>query len=354
MKYARVIVTHYGGPDALRVIEEERPEPQKGEVRVRVLAAGVSLPDVMAREGIHPETPAVPFTPGWDLVGVVDRLGAEVTGIEAGQKVAALPIHGAYAEFICVPQRELVPVPGGLDDAEAVSLVLNYITAYQMLHRTAKVKPGQRALIHGASGGVGTALLQLGRLAGLEMYGTCSPRSAPTVSGLGAIPIDYHLDFVKEIRRLASGGVNAVFDPIGGAHLWRSRQALRPGGKVVGYGLITTLRGEGLASGRPGRRQRFRGTALFSLYIAGGWLLPGRKWVLPYSIQTLKRMKTEWFRQDLIALFGLLQRKQIQPIIAQRFSLAEARHAQEMLANGGVTGKIVLVFSDASSGAPAS
>jgi NADPH2:quinone reductase len=140
MKYARVIVTHYGGPDALRVIEEERPEPKKGEVRVRVLAAGVSLPDVMAREGIHPETPAVPFTPGWDLVGVVDRLGAEVTGIETGQKVAALPIHGAYAEFFCLPQRELVPVPGGLDDAEAVSLVLNYITAYQMLHRTAQVK----------------------------------------------------------------------------------------------------------------------------------------------------------------------------------------------------------------------
>jgi NADPH2:quinone reductase len=354
MKYARVIVTHYGGPDALRLIEEERPEPKRGEVRVRVLAAGVSLPDVMAREGIHPETPAVPFTPGWDLVGVVDRLGAGVTGIEAGQKVAALPIHGAYAEFLCLPQRELVPVPGGLDDAEAVCLVLNYITAYQMLHRTAQVKPGQRVLIHGASGGVGTALLQLGRLAGLEMYGTCSPRSAPTVSDLGAIPIDYHLDFVKELQRLASGGVDAVFDPIGGAHLWHSRQSLRPGGKVVGYGLITTLRGQGLASGRPGRRQRFRGTARFSLYIAGGWLLPGRKRVLPYSIQTLKRMKPEWFRQDLIALFGLLQQQQIQPLIAQRFPLAEARRAQEMLANGGVSGKIVLVFTGSPSEAPAS
>src|SRR5215813_2017476 len=148
MNHTRIVVTHYGGPDALRVVEEERPEPKKDEVRVKVLAAGVSLPDVMMREGIHPETPAVPFTPGWDLVGTVDRLGDGVAGIEPGQLVAALPISGAYADFICLPQRELVPVPSGLDPAEAVSLVLNYITAYQMLHRSAKVGSGQRVLIH--------------------------------------------------------------------------------------------------------------------------------------------------------------------------------------------------------------
>src|SRR5262249_42461767 len=167
-------------------LEEECPEPKHGEVRVRVLAAGVALPDVMAREGVHPETPRVPFTPGWDLVGVVDRLGGGVSGIAPRALVAAVPIHGAHAQFVCLPQRELVPVPPGLDAVEAVSLVLNYITAYQMLHRSARVEPGQRVLIHGAAGGVGTALLQLGRLAGLEMYGTCSSRGAPAVSDLGA------------------------------------------------------------------------------------------------------------------------------------------------------------------------
>src|SRR5512133_403734 len=107
MKHTRVIVTHYGGPDALRVIEEECPEPGPGEVRVRVLAAGVALPDVMAREGIHPETPPVPFTPGWDLVGVVDRIGAGVSGVVPGQTVAAMPIHGAYARFVSLPAEEL-------------------------------------------------------------------------------------------------------------------------------------------------------------------------------------------------------------------------------------------------------
>ena len=349
MRHMRIIVTHYGGPEALRVVEEECPEPKDGEVRVKVLAAGVSLPDVMAREGIHPETPVVPFTPGWDLVGVVDRLGDGVSGIEPGQRVAAMPIHGAYAEYICLPRHELVPVPSGLDAAEAVSVVLNYITAYQMLHRSAKVRAGQRVLIHGASGGVGTALLQLGRLAELEMYGTCSLRGAPAVSDLGGIPIDYqHQDFVKEIHRLTSDGVDVVFDPIGGRHLWHSRKALRVGGRVVGYGLIPSIRGEGLASGRPGRRQRFRGTATFGLYIAGGWLLPGRKRVIPYSIQTLKRLKPELFRQDLVALFDLLQQKKIKPLIAQRFPLAEARQAHELLGKGGVTGKLVLVRSELS------
>src|SRR5512137_1653714 len=344
VKHTRIIVTHYGGPDALQVLEEECPEPKSGDVRVRVLAAGVSLPDVMAREGVHPETPPLPFTPGWDLVGVVDRLGDGTAGLEPGQVVAALPIHGAYAEFVCLPQHELVPVPSGLDAAEAVSLVLNYVTAYQMLHRSAKVRAGQRVLIHGAAGGVGTALLQLGRLAGLERYGTCSSRSAPAVSDLGGIPIDYqHQDFVKEIHRLTNEGVDAVFDPIGGTHLWHSRKALRPGGRVVGYGNTTSLRGEGLGSERTGRRNRLHGIPSYVLYIAGGWLLPGRKRVIPYSIQTLKRLKPALFREDLIALLDLLQQQKIRPLIAHRFPLAEARHAQELLGSGGVIGKIVLV-----------
>jgi NADPH2:quinone reductase len=306
-----------------------------------VLAAGVALPDLMMCAGLHPETPRLPFTPGWDLVGVVDQLGGGVSGIERGQMVAALPITGAYAEFVCLRQRELVPVPPELDAAEAVSLVLNYVTAYQMLHRSAKVSPGLRVVIHGAAGGVGSALLQLGRHAGLEMYGTCSSRGASTVSALGGIPIDYQQsDFVKEILRLTGEGADVVFDSIGGSHIWRSRQALRPGGTVVAYGLTSSLRGGRMASGR---RHRFRGIAIFAIYIAGGWLLPGRRRVVPYSIQWLKRLRPAWFRQDLIALLDLLRQRRIQPIIAQRFPLVEARRAHQLLEQGGVTGKIVLV-----------
>lgn len=351
MRHTRIVVTYYGGPDELRVVEEECPEPKHGEVRVRVLAAGVSLPDIMAREGVHPETPRVPYTPGWDLVGVVDRLGDGVSGIEPGQIVAALPIHGAYAEYIGLPESELVPVPSGLDPAEAVSIILNYITAYQMLHRAAKVKPGQRVLIHGAAGGVGSALMQLGRLAGLVMYGTCSARGATAVTELGGTPIDYqHQDFVQEIHRLAGEGVDVVFDSIGGSHIWRSRKALRRGGRVVAYGLTGMLSGGRLASGRSGGRHPYRGIAIFGLYIIGGWLLPGRKRVVPYSIQTLKRLRPAMFRQDLITLFELLKQQKIRPLIAQRFPLVQARQAHELLGTGGVTGKIVLVCNGSSLG----
>src|SRR5262249_40025459 len=160
-------------------------------------------------------------------------------------------------------------------------------TAYQMLHRSARVRPGQRVLIHGAAGGGGTALFQLGRLAGLGMYGTCSSRGAPVGFDLGAFPIDYQQPGFGEENDGRHGGCVGL----GGAHIWRSRKALCRGGKVVAYGLTASLRGGRLASGRSGRRQRFRGIAIFGVYIVGGWLLPGRKRVVPYSIQWLKRLK---------------------------------------------------------------
>jgi NADPH2:quinone reductase len=186
--------------------------------------------------------------------------------------------------------------------------------------------------------------MQLGRLAGLEIYGTCSSRGASVVSDLGGIPINYQQqDFVKEIHHFTSEGVDVVFDGIGSTHIWRSRKALRPGGTVVAYGITSSLREGRLASGRSGRRHRFRGIAIFGLYIAGGWLLPGRRRVVPYSIQWLKRLRPALFRQDLIALFDLLKQQKIKPLVARRFLLAEARHAHELLGKGGVTGKIVLV-----------
>jgi len=344
MKHKRIVVGRYGGPEELAVVEEDCPEPGKGLVRVKVLTAGVALPDVMAREGIHPETPKVPYTPGWDLVGVVDRLGDGVTSAKVGQVVTAMPIHGSYAEFVCLDEVELVPVPAGVDPAEAVSLVLNYITAYQMLHRSANLKPGQRVLIHGASGGVGTALLQLGRLMELEMYGTCSNRNAAIVNELGGVPINYkQQDFVQEIHRLTGDGVDAVFESIGGTHTWRSRKALRRGGKVVAYGLTGSLSGGRLASGKPRRRNRLHGVPTFAFYIAAGWILPGRKRVVPYSIQWRKRLNPAMFREDLATLLELLHQGKIKPLIAKRFPLVEARAAHEMLGKGGVTGKIVLV-----------
>jgi NADPH2:quinone reductase len=343
MRQKRAVVTRYGGPEVISIIEEDIPAPAAGEVRVKVSAAGVSLPDVLAREGVHPETPRVPYTPGWDLVGTVDQIGEGVTGYDLRQTVAAMLIHGCYAQYACVPQRKLVPVPEGLDAAEAVAVVLNYVTAYQMLHRSAKARSGQRMLIHGAAGGVGSAMLQLAKLAGVEMYGTCSARGAAVVRELGGIPIDYrNADFVKEVHRLAGNGLDAVFDGIGADNLWRSRDALCEGGRVVTYGFQSKMRGGRMASGRAGRHP-FRESAELGWYILRNWFKPGRKSMVPYSIQWLMRLKPAWFRHDLLTLLDLLKQGKIRPLIAQRLPLEDARRAHEMLGEGGVLGKIVLL-----------
>jgi NADPH:quinone reductase-like Zn-dependent oxidoreductase len=274
-------------------------------------------------------------------VGVVDKVGEGASPAMVSRMVAALPIHGGYAQFICLPEEELTPVPDGVDPAEVVSLVLNYVTAYQMMHRLGHASPGQRVLIHGAAGGVGTALLQLGRVAGLEMYGTASLPTHQIVSDFGATPIDYQRsDFVEAIHRLTGEGVDVVFDGVGEANVWRSFRALRPGGRVIAYGFTSFLQKGQLAAGL---RYRLRGILRPAWYALCAFVLSGRRRILPYSIQFLKRWKPAWFREDLGALLELLRDGKIKPIVAERMPLSEARHAQELLGQGSVRGKLVLI-----------
>jgi NADPH:quinone reductase-like Zn-dependent oxidoreductase len=336
----RVVVNRFGGPEVLEIVEDEIPQPGPGTVRVRIISAGLSGADLLMREGVHPRTPRTPFTPGWDLVGFVDEVGPGVTRLERGAMVVAMPIWGSHAKYICLAQDEPVLVPPGLDPVEALCLVFNYLTAYQMMHRCARVKFGQRVLIHGGTGGIGTALLQLGNVAGLEMYATASQRGLETVRRLGGIPIDYrNVDFAEEVRRLSHGGVDTVFDGVGARHAWQSRKALRPGGKVVIYGFTGRLH----AGRYAGVRYALRGFGIIGLMIAAAFVLPGRKRVLPFSVDRLKQFKPLWFREDLATLFGLLTRREIQPIIAERVPLQEIRRAHLLLGQGGVTGRIVLM-----------
>jgi NADPH2:quinone reductase len=292
-------------------------------VRVKVLAAGVSLADILMREGAHPESMnrRTPFTLGWDVIGVVDKLGDTVSTWQIGQMVAALPIVGGYAEYVILSSNELIPVPLGLDHTEAVSLVLNYTTAYQMLHRCADIRSGETILIHGAAGGIGTALLQLGKLANLKMYGTASYEKHDIVSSLGGIPIDYKsVDLVQEIIKLTSHddewGVDAVFDGLGGKSLKSSYEILRSGGKLVTYGTFSTTDIENWMM-------------MFTLN-----LVPDKRKFILYSIQTPKRLKPVWFHEDLILLLNLLKQGKIKPIIAARMPLNQAAQAHELLARG--------------------
>ena len=181
----RVVVDHYGGPEVLKVVEEDAPRPGPGEVRVRVLAAGVSFTDAQIRAGTYIGGPKPPFTPGYELVGVVEELGPGCERLREGDRVGALTVWGADAERVCVPEKYAVEVPEDLDPAEVVSLVFPYMTAYQMLHRTARVQRGETVLVHGAAGRVGTAALELGAVAGLRLFGTCSARDRAAVERLG-------------------------------------------------------------------------------------------------------------------------------------------------------------------------
>jgi len=334
-KYQRIVVSQHGGPEVLQAVEEDLPEPGSGEVRIKVLAAGVSAYDLMHRSsGSLPGSPALPYTPGEDIVGVVDKLGEGVSTLEVGQMVAGYPRGGGYTESICLPAGELVPVPAGLDPAEAVCLVANYLTAHLMLHHVAGIQPGERILVHGAAGGVGSALLQLGKVAGLEMYGTASKYNHELVSAFGATPIDYHTeDLGARARTLTGDGVDAVFDPVGGAgQLWRSYRTLRKGGRLIWFGVAAT-RDKGLLV-----------IPLTLLMVFLLKLLPGGKQTpLSPNLAEFAPAHPDWYHDTLAELFGLLAEGKIEPVVAARFPLAEAARAHERLEQGGHAGKVVLV-----------
>jgi NADPH:quinone reductase-like Zn-dependent oxidoreductase len=260
MKNTRVIITAYGGPGVLKLIEEDVPEPRLGEVRLKILATGVAFADVLMRYGMYPNMPPLPFSPGYDVVGIIDKVGQNVADFTVGEPVTALTMTGGYSQFLSVPAGELTRVPAGVDPAEAVSLVLNYVTAHQLIHRIAALQLGQSVLIHGGAGGVGTGALEIGKLSGLKMYGTASRGKHDLVSAFGGIPIDYRTDdFVIRVLQMTGGaGVDAVFDAVGGGNWWRSYKTLRaggkaPGGKLIGYGMSSVI-----DQGKPSKRRQLR------------------------------------------------------------------------------------------------
>ena len=341
MRNARVIISAYGGPEVLKLIDDDLPEPSAGQVRLKLLATGVAFADVLMRYGMYPHMPALPFSPGYDVVGVIDKLGAGVTNFVPGDTVTAMTMIGGYSQYLCLTAADLVRVPGGLDPAEAVSLVLNYATAHQLIHRIAELQPEQSVLIHGAAGGVGSALLELGQIAGLKMYGTASRSKHGLVSSLGGIPIDYKTDdFVARVLQMTRGaGVDAVFDAVGGMNWWRSYKTLRSagkasGGKLIGYGMSSVV--------EQGKASKLRGAASFALIGLLGALPDGKvaRW---YSITTERKKHPEWFPEDLAHLLNLLAEKKIHPHVAERLPLREAQRANDPIEHAKVSGKIVLL-----------
>ncbi len=330
-----VRVRRFGGPDELEVVDAPLPTAGRGEVRVRVLASGVEYTDVVIRRHLYPQTMRrrPPFVLGYDVVGEIDQLGDGVRGFQLGDRVADLTVLGSNAAYRTLRGRDLTRVPAGVDAAEAAALILSWTTAYQLLHRAARVQRGQRVLVQGAAGAVGQALLVLGRLAGLELWGTVRGAHAALIRELGATPIDYQRE---DFTRVLQGGFDVVFDGIGEDGYRHSFAALKRGGLLCAYGYTAGVQAQ-------------RRLLTILMWIARVYLwrrllswLPGGKRVCVYSINVMRARHPAWFREDLERLFGLLATRAIRPRVAERISFDEVAEAHRRLEAGGLEGKLVL------------
>jgi NADPH:quinone reductase-like Zn-dependent oxidoreductase len=328
----RIIAERRGGPEVLVLIEEEIPEPGPGEARVKVLAAGVAFGDLLWMSGVAPGSPKPPYSPGYDFVGVVDKLGTGVESLTVGQRVAALVRTGGYAEYCCWPQAALTPVRDDLDPLRLICLTLNYVTAYAQVVRVGKLRAGQRVLVHGAGGGMGSAMLDFCRMMGIKTYGTASRGKLELVESLGAVPIDYkNEDFVEVVNR--DGGVDLVIDHIGGRHLKRSFKCLRPGGTLVSTSAYAA------ALGQSGALETVGG--LLSLQIWNVW--PNRRSALLFDVTPFYKKHPGLYAQDLPVLIDYLAAGRINPVLDVTFPLEEGKQALEYVRAGKARGKVALV-----------
>lgn len=337
--YRAVMLTKRGGPEVLEEVELPLVDPAPGEVRVAVQATGAGGTDVTMRRGSYIYAPKMPFVPGYEVVGRVEKLGAGVTELRVGQRVAALIVHGGYAEKLVRPAADFVGLGDDVraPDEAVLALILNYVTAYQAMHRTVQVKAGQTALVTGASGGVGSAAIELLRLAGLTVYGAASHARHDFVRSLGAIPIEGRGRPVDAaLRELLPEGVDYAFDGLGGKYLGQCVRATKPGGHVVGYGFSAT-------SG-PDGKPRLLTILSGMLALLVGSRLRGRRGSF-YGITALYRKDRTPFREDLPKLVALLDAGKLNPKIAARLPLLAARKAGELLERGGLEGKIVHLAS---------
>lgn len=340
MRATEVVLPGIGEPESLRVRTRELPPPGVGQALVRVEATGVSFAEQQMRRGKYYDQPAFPFVPGYDLVGLVEDLGVPAeAGLRVGQRVAALTKTGGWADRVLLPAADLVPVPDGVDPADAETVVVNGVTAWRMLHRSAKVAAGQTIVVLGANGGVGSTLVQLARHAGIRVIGTASPRHHDRVRQLGAIPLDYRdADLPARVRELAPEGVAAVFDHVGGPGIVDSWRMLGRGGTLVSYGTASTRDVQG--------NPRLPVLKLLARLVAWN-LLPNGRGATFFNLWAGKARNPDRYRAELRAdlgkVFDLLANGEITAQVARAYPLSEAAAALRYAESGGVAGKVVLV-----------
>ncbi|MBA3869205.1 MAG: zinc-binding dehydrogenase [Anaerolineae bacterium] len=331
MKAKQIWVEQSGGPEVLTVRETEVGPLAADAVCIQVEASGVTQADVIARKGKpHPGSPRIPLVLGFEIAGTIVQLGTRVTALSLGQRVVAVVNSGGYSSHICVEEWRCIPIPDEVDAIRAVVLVVNYWTAWHMLHHASNLQPGKRLLVHGVSGGVGTALAQLGNLCELEMYGTASVNKHDFVRTLNVTPIDYRQDdFVARIAELTGDGVDLVIDPIGGHNWKRSYRTLRKGGRLLLSG-IQSLADKPTIALLP--------SAIQMLFLT---LLPDGKSIR--FVGLIPERQRDRYREDLSQLVRSLAEGKINPVISQTFPLSAAAEAHRYLESGEALGKVVLI-----------
>ena len=337
-RLVQVVLPGIVAPEGLEIREAAMPEAGRGQIVIAMEATGVSFAEQQMRRGRYYDQPPFPFVPGYDVVGRVVDTGEAVDPALAGRRVAALVKVGGWASHVVLDAEDAVRVPDGVTAAEAETVVVNGITAWQMLHRKAQVRAGQTVLVHGASGGVGSVLAQLARSAGVKVIGTASARHHDALRELGAIPVDYRAgDVPAQVRKLAPGGVDAVFDHVGGRSVIDSWHLLAPGGTLIAYGSAST-RDETGSKQLPVLK-----------VLARTWLwnaLPNGRRAHFYNIWAGRALGRSRFRArlraDLTEVFTALHRGDVTARIAAQLPLARAAEALRLAESGTVTGKVVL------------
>jgi NADPH:quinone reductase-like Zn-dependent oxidoreductase len=327
VRVTEVVMPNLIEPDGLLIQDRDLPAPATGQVLVRVEATGVSFAEQQMRRGKYYDQPPFPFVPGYDFVGTVEATGEGVDPAMVGDRVAAVVKIGAWATHVLIDATHLVPVPEGIDPADAETLIVNGITAWQMLHTIAKVQHGQTIVVLGANGGVGSTLVQLAADAGITVIGTAATRHHDHVRSLGATPVDYRApDLPARLRSLAPDGVDAVFDHVGGPGIRDSWRLLRRGGTLVSYGSAAT-------------KDDMGNSQLPVLALVGRLLL----WnLLPNGRRGPKRFYRR-LREDLTQVLEQLAAGALTPQVAARLPLVEAARALELAESHTLVGKVVLV-----------
>lgn len=324
-------------PDGLQLRERKLAAPLPGQATVRVEATGISFAEQSMRRGRYPLQPKFPFVPGYDLVGIVEAVGAGVDPSLVGTRVAALTKTGGWSTYASLSADTLLPVPHSIDPAEAEALVVNGITAWQLLHRQAKIRRSQTIVVHGANGGVGTILTQLALHAGVRVIGLASPRHHQALQAQGVEPVDYNdPEWAQRIRAMAPNGVDAVFDNIGGAGVAKSFGLLRRNGMLVCYAI---------ASVKNGKQSLLMEFLLLLAQLTKYNLMPNGRKAGFYNIwggkgrrAFLPRMKEDFMHVMMLLADGVLT-----PRIAARFPLAQISDAMKLAESRTVYGKVILL-----------